>query len=95
MTTTSWHERAAQLKIDGRAVIGGQRVWAVAGQQFENLSPIDGRKLGMVARCDAADVDVAGRHPLAGLDRPAGQLQRALHMGPVPVERCLDCGPGA
>lgn len=59
MTATSWHERAAQLAIDGRAVIGGQRVWAVAGQQFENLSPIDGRKLGMVARCDAADVDVA------------------------------------
>ncbi|MFC0167230.1 aldehyde dehydrogenase [Pseudoduganella danionis] len=59
MTATSWHERAAQLEIDGRAVIGGQRVWAVAGQQFENLSPIDGRKLGMVARCDAADVDVA------------------------------------
>jgi dihydrolipoamide dehydrogenase len=23
------------------------------------------------------------------------QLQRALRMGPVPVERCLDCGPGA
>ena len=22
-------------------------------------------------------------------------LQRALHMGPPPVERCLDCGPGA
>ena len=48
MTTTSWHERAASLRMDGRAFIGGQRVWARNEQQFENLSPIDGRKLGMV-----------------------------------------------
>ncbi|WP_373989176.1 aldehyde dehydrogenase [Duganella sp. BuS-21] len=59
MTTTSWHERAAALQIDGRAVIGGQRVWAQSGQQFEKLSPVDGRKLGMVARCNDADVDAA------------------------------------
>ena len=59
MTTTSWHERAASLQMDGRAFIGGQRVWAKNAQQFENLSPIDGRKLGMVARCDSADVDAA------------------------------------
>ncbi|HZV65196.1 MAG TPA: aldehyde dehydrogenase [Telluria sp.] len=59
MTTTSWHERAAALAIDGRAVIGGERVWAAAGRQFEDRSPIDGRSLGMVARCDGADVDAA------------------------------------
>src|SRR5471032_2535882 len=59
MTTTSWHERASSLQIDGRAFIGGERVWAKSEQQFENLSPIDGRKLGMVARCDSADVDLA------------------------------------
>ncbi|HEY0490705.1 MAG TPA: aldehyde dehydrogenase, partial [Telluria sp.] len=54
-----WHERASALKIDGRAFIGGHRVWAQSGQQFENLSPVDGRRLGMMARCDAADVDAA------------------------------------
>ena len=59
MTTTSWHERAASLQMDGRAFIGGQRVWAKNEQQFENLSPVDGRKLGMVARCDGVDVDAA------------------------------------
>jgi gamma-glutamyl-gamma-aminobutyraldehyde dehydrogenase/4-guanidinobutyraldehyde dehydrogenase/NAD-dependent aldehyde dehydrogenase len=59
MVATSWHERAASLQMDGRAFIGGQRVWARNEQQFENLSPIDGRKLGMVARCDGADVDAA------------------------------------
>src|SRR5471032_3038753 len=59
MTTTLWHERASALKIDGRAFIGGQRVWARSEQCFDNLSPIDGRNLGAVARCDGADVDAA------------------------------------
>lgn len=54
-----WHERASALKIDGRAVIGGERLWAQSGQQFDKLSPVDGRSLGMVARCDKADVDAA------------------------------------
>jgi dihydrolipoamide dehydrogenase len=36
-------------------------------------------------------------HPVVeeGLRTALRQLQRALRMGPVPVERCLDCGPGA
>jgi dihydrolipoamide dehydrogenase len=36
-------------------------------------------------------------HPVVeeGLRSALRQLQRALRMGPVPVERCLDCGPGA
>lgn len=36
-------------------------------------------------------------HPVVeeGLRTALRQLQRALKMGPVPVERCLDCGPGA
>ena len=59
MTNTLWHERAAALVIDGRAFINGERVWAISGQQFDDHSPIDGRLLGPVARCDAADVDAA------------------------------------
>jgi 4-guanidinobutyraldehyde dehydrogenase/NAD-dependent aldehyde dehydrogenase len=59
MTTTSWHERAAALAIDGRALINGQRIAARSGQTFDNRSPIDGRLLGQVARCDAQDVDAA------------------------------------
>jgi 4-guanidinobutyraldehyde dehydrogenase / NAD-dependent aldehyde dehydrogenase len=59
MTSTLWHERAAALAIDGRAFIGGQRVWAKSEQRFDNLSPVDGRNLGQVARCDGADVDLA------------------------------------
>ena len=59
MTASSWHDRAAAVTPDGRALIGGQRVWALGGQQFDNHSPIDGRSLGMVARCDGQDIDAA------------------------------------
>ena len=59
MTSKLWHDRAAALKMDGRALINGKRIWAQSGQTFDNLSPIDGRNLGAVARCDVADVDLA------------------------------------
>jgi 4-guanidinobutyraldehyde dehydrogenase/NAD-dependent aldehyde dehydrogenase len=55
----SWHERAETVQIDGRALIDGKRVDAVKGARFDCLSPIDGRKLAEVARCDALDVDAA------------------------------------
>jgi gamma-glutamyl-gamma-aminobutyraldehyde dehydrogenase/4-guanidinobutyraldehyde dehydrogenase/NAD-dependent aldehyde dehydrogenase len=59
MSQVSWHERAAQLAIDGRAFIGGERVHARSGQHFDCISPVDGRKLAEVARCLDADVDAA------------------------------------
>ena len=36
-------------------------------------------------------------HPVIeeGLRTALRHLQRALGLGPVPVARCLDCGPGA
>ena len=54
-----WHARAADVKLDGRAVIGGRRVVAVAGETFACMSPIDGRTLTQVARGQAADIDAA------------------------------------
>lgn len=66
--TTSWHARAAEIKIDGRAVIDGARVGAVSGQTFDKLSPIDGRSLGAVARCDGADVEAAVQAARAAFD---------------------------
>ena len=68
MTATSWHERAAALTIDGRAVIDGQRTGSHAGASFDCLSPVDGRKLAEVARCDAADVDRAVAAARAAFD---------------------------
>ena len=72
---TNWHERATALTMDGRAFIGGQRVWAASGAQFDNLSPVDGRSLGPVARGGAADVDAAVAAARAAFDdgRWAGQ----------------------
>jgi len=59
MSTTQWHNRAAELTIDGRAFIDGERVDARSGARFDCMSPVDGRKLAEVARCDGADVDAA------------------------------------
>ncbi len=57
--TPNWHDRASALRIDGRAVIDGERRAALAGETFDKRSPIDGRLLGSVARCRAADIDAA------------------------------------
>ena len=61
MTAASidWRERAARLAVDGRALIAGERVDARDGRSFDNISPIDGRILGRVARGAAADIDAA------------------------------------
>src|ERR1700691_137015 len=55
----SWDRSAAALRIEGRAFINGRHVGALAGRSFDDVSPIDGRVIGQVARCEAADVDAA------------------------------------
>jgi 4-guanidinobutyraldehyde dehydrogenase / NAD-dependent aldehyde dehydrogenase len=59
MASKDWHQLSRDLAIDGRAFIDGQRVDARSGRRFDSISPIDGRKLAGVARCDGADVDLA------------------------------------
>ncbi len=54
-----WHAAAKQLRVDGRAVIAGQRCAALSGQTFDSASPIDGRHLAPVARSQAEDVNAA------------------------------------
>ena len=54
-----WTARAADLRIDGRMVIDGQRRDSASGQTFACTSPINGRVLGQVARGAQADVDAA------------------------------------
>ncbi|MBA3625544.1 MAG: aldehyde dehydrogenase [Methylibium sp.] len=79
-----WRERATTLNPDGRAVIGGKRVAAAAGETFDCISPIDGRLLGPVARCRAEDVDFAVRDGRAAFDdgrwaqRPPSARKRIL-----------------
>ena len=68
MPTTPWHERAAELTIDGRAFIDGARIRARSGARFDCLSPVDGRMLAEVARCDGQDVDAAVKAARAAFD---------------------------
>ena len=59
MMNLNWHDRAKTLKIDGRAFINGKRVNAADSATFECFSPIDNRKLTVVASCKSADIDLA------------------------------------
>ena len=59
MMNLNWHDRAKILKIDGRAFINGKRVNAADSATFECFSPIDNRKLTVVASCKSADIDLA------------------------------------
>lgn len=84
MAASTWHERAAALEIDGRAFIDGKRVPAVSGRTFDCLSPIDGRKLCDVARCEAADVDAA-----VAAARAAFEDRRWASVAPAERKRTL------
>ena len=59
MINVNWHDRAKNLKIDGRAFINGKRIHAADSATFECFSPLDNRKLTDVAMCKVADVDLA------------------------------------
>lgn len=54
-----WRARASDLKIDGRAFIGGKRLAAKGEETFECISPLDGRRIAQVARGKVADIDAA------------------------------------
>ncbi|GGU62617.1 aldehyde dehydrogenase [Pseudomonas laurentiana] len=58
-TLSTWETRARELKIEGRAFIGGDYTHAIEGGTFDCLSPVDGRLLTKVASCTAADADHA------------------------------------
>jgi gamma-glutamyl-gamma-aminobutyraldehyde dehydrogenase len=59
MTVQQNLDRAAALKLPGRAIIDGKLVPAHSGKTFENTSPRDGKVLNQVAECGAEDVDFA------------------------------------
>ncbi|HXZ08941.1 MAG TPA: aldehyde dehydrogenase family protein, partial [Paraburkholderia sp.] len=59
MTHEAWTARAAGLDIRNRAFIDANWHDAHDGATFACISPIDGRVLTHVARCGAAEVDLA------------------------------------
>ncbi len=54
-----WQQRAAQLKIEGRAFIDGEYTAAADGKTFDCISPIDGKVLTQVTECGEADINRA------------------------------------
>jgi len=65
----AWQVRAAALAIEGRAFIDGRYVEAQSGKHFDDLSPIDGRTVAKVARCDAGDISAAVASARAAYER--------------------------
>jgi gamma-glutamyl-gamma-aminobutyraldehyde dehydrogenase/4-guanidinobutyraldehyde dehydrogenase/NAD-dependent aldehyde dehydrogenase len=49
------------MNFDGRAFVNGERTGAIRGAVMDCISPIDGRILTQLARCDVQDVDAAVR----------------------------------
>ncbi|WP_417547837.1 aldehyde dehydrogenase [Marinobacter segnicrescens] len=59
VTRQQWQQLADQLRFEGRAYINGASQWAVSGETFPCISPVDGRQLAQVASCDQADAEQA------------------------------------
>jgi len=55
----NWKALSAGLTLDGRAFINGKRVNAANGALFDCISPIDGKKIAEIARCNEADINQA------------------------------------
>ncbi|MFK8022684.1 MAG: 5-carboxymethyl-2-hydroxymuconate semialdehyde dehydrogenase [Ilumatobacter sp.] len=77
---------AALAKVTGTPLthlIGGDRVESVAGETFENRSPVDAGRLGTVASGDATDIDLAARAADAAFgdwsSRSGKERKKVLH----------------
>ena len=58
-TLTNWQSAAAEIQIDGRAFLNGQRSDSLSGETRPTLNPATGKKVAEVAYCDATDADQA------------------------------------
>jgi len=58
-TIPNWKQLSAAIQLDGRAFIDGKRIAAKSGALFDCISPIDGKKIAEIARCDAVDINLA------------------------------------
>jgi acyl-CoA reductase-like NAD-dependent aldehyde dehydrogenase len=64
-----WRERARALRPLGLALIDGVLTAARSGATFDDISPIDGRRLAQVAAGDVADIDAAVAAARAAFER--------------------------
>ena len=92
-TFSDWQAKAAKLRIPSHAFIDGKHVAAANGKTFDCLSPIDGRVLAQVARCDALDVDRVVQVSRRLFESGAWSETKPTHRKKVLVRLCLYTGP--
>ena len=82
LESPNWKKLSADIKLDGRAFINGKRVAASGGALFDCISPIDGKKIAEIARCDATDINLAVASARAAFedDRWANKTPRERKM---------------
>jgi acyl-CoA reductase-like NAD-dependent aldehyde dehydrogenase len=76
---TDWQQRSRALELRTQAFIGGRYLDASDGACFDCISPVDGRLLGKVAACDAADVDIAVAAARAAFERGTWSRTKPAH----------------
>lgn len=79
-----WHARAREIRVDGRAVIDGERRAALGGETFACISPINGQSVGEIARGRQPDIDAAVTSA-----RAAFEDSRWAHKPPAVRKRLL------
>lgn len=55
----NWKHLSTEIKLDGLAFINGRRADALSGDSFDCISPIDGKKIAEISRCNGDDINVA------------------------------------
>lgn len=80
-TRTDWAARARELRIDGRAVIGGRRVDASDGGTIPTVSPGSLAHLAELAAGTERDVDTAVEHARRSFDGGAWSRIAAAERG--------------
>jgi gamma-glutamyl-gamma-aminobutyraldehyde dehydrogenase/4-guanidinobutyraldehyde dehydrogenase/NAD-dependent aldehyde dehydrogenase len=58
-TLKAWQAAAADIQIDGRAFINGQRSDSLSGETRPTINPANGNEIAEVAYCGADDADQA------------------------------------
>jgi gamma-glutamyl-gamma-aminobutyraldehyde dehydrogenase len=81
-----WTAQAARLTIRNQAFIDGRYVDARSGRHYDCVSPIDGRTLARVARCDRDDVERAVTAARAAFDAGVWSETRPVHRKKVLLE---------
>jgi acyl-CoA reductase-like NAD-dependent aldehyde dehydrogenase len=65
---TDWVARAAALTLPSLAIIDGAQRASLSGETFAVVTPRDGRRVGHVAACRSADIDLAVHAARAAFD---------------------------